>query len=127
MQTQSAIRRRRFCKTAALAGFVCAAGCGSTQPVRRLDSGSSRAIDPSHPSPTASASASARPCSQNDYPPADLPQCARCVGEGTTGFCADGVLDPACVEGRWSCSGGDLVPRDVCSSLGAPCTKPRQP
>ncbi|WP_143141013.1 hypothetical protein [Nannocystis exedens] len=77
-------------------------------------------------SPTGSGSTgettSLAPCEAGDHPGPEVPlQCAACiVVDDAPGFCADGVLNPACVDGTWKCV-EDTIPRELCPHPGAPC------
>jgi hypothetical protein len=42
------------------------------------------------------------------------------VVDDQPGFCADCVVNPVCVDGRWQCV-EDTIPHELCSGPGAPC------
>ncbi|WAS98053.1 hypothetical protein [Nannocystis punicea] len=76
-------------------------------------------------SPTGSDSgetASPLACEDGEFPGPEVPlQCAMCiVVDDQPGFCADGVVNPACVDGRWKCI-EDSVPHELCPYPSAPC------
>src|SRR5262245_20375002 len=55
-------------------------------------------------------------CKATDQPPVGGPRCRYCtepVNGFDAGICADGILNPACVNGVWRCATGGLVPEDM--------------
>ena len=61
-------------------------------------------------------------CEADAHPGPEVPlRCAACiVVDDEPGFCADGVLNPGCVDGLWKCV-ENTIPDELCPYPGAPC------